>query len=78
MDNLILQVGDLVMCRIKSDPHGELELHNAKLVIGWITKKALNGYYVQWCDKEIDGFVNTESTILTRKLFLEQRKAMGL
>lgn len=76
MENL--QVGDLVMCRAKKDPDGDLSLDNCKLVIGWITAKDLNGYYVQWSDKYYAGLINRDSAVLTRKLFLEQRKAMGI
>ena len=78
MDNINLQVGDLVMCKVKIDSDGDLTKENGKLVIGWITKEDLNGYYIHWSDKDYAGFVNPDSAYLTRKLFLEQRKAMGL
>jgi hypothetical protein len=49
-----------------------------KLVIGWITGKDLNGYYVHWSDKDYAGLINRDSAVLTRKFFLEQRNAMGI
>lgn len=78
MGNPKIKVGDLVMCRTKIDPEGDKSNKNMKLVIGWVTKKDLNGYYIHWSDKDYAGFVNPDSTYLIRKLFLEQRKAMGI
>ena len=79
MDNINLQVGDLVMCRVKVDPDEKEDIiKNYKLVIGWITGKELNGYYVHWSDKDKSSLINVESTVLIRKLFIEQRKAMGI
>lgn len=76
MENL--DVGDLVMCKAKKDIDGPAIESNAKLVIGWITKKEMGKFYVHWCDKDCDGPINEASAILTRKLFLEKRKAMGI
>lgn len=79
MGNIQVKIGDLVMCRAKIDPDGpEKDVNNMKLVIGWITKEDLNGYYVHWSDKDYAGLINRDSTYLTRQLFLEQRKAMGI
>lgn len=76
MENL--QIGDLVMCKAEIDPDGGKTDNNMKLVIGWITGKDLNGYYVQWSDKDYAGLINRDSAVLTRKFFLEQRNAMGI
>jgi len=76
MENL--QIGDLVMCREKIYPDMDKSVHNMKLVIGWITAKDLNGYFIHWSDKDCAGFVNCESAYLTRNLFLEKRKEMGI
>lgn len=78
MENLKIKIGDLVMCRARIDPDGGMSDNNMKLVIGWITAKDLNGYYVHWSDKDYAGLVTRDSAYLTRKLFLEQRKAMGI
>jgi hypothetical protein len=77
MKNL-LHIGDLVMCKVRIDPNCGDDYNNIKLVIGWITGKELNGYYVHWSDKDYAYLVNSTSAILTRNLFLEQRKAMGI
>jgi hypothetical protein len=77
MENL-LHIGDLVMCKVRIDPNCGDDYNNIKLVIGWITGKELNGYYVHWSDKDYAHLINSTSAILTRNLFLEQRKAMGI
>lgn len=78
MRNLKIKIGDLVMCRARIDPDGDKSNKNMKLVIGWVTKTDLNGYYIHWSDKDYAGFVNPNSAYLTRQLFLEQRKEMGI
>lgn len=78
MKNLKIKIGDLVMCKAKIDPDGKATDNNMKLVIGWVTKTDLNGYFIHWSDKYYAGFVNPDSAYLTRKLFLDQRKAMGI